>query len=135
MALATLCFGIVPMLATAAAQEETAAQEQGPVAINMWILAGTQSDWWHKIKDKYEAENPDVSLNLIVQQFDNLYETTYPALASQAEDVDLIWTIGGMRTDRFGQEGLVVDLAPHYEERGWSDALYPGGTAVSNARW
>ena len=125
VALATLCFGIVPMLATAAAQEETAAQEQGPVSVNMWVLAGTESEWWHKIKDKYEAENPDVSLNLIVQQFDNLYETTYPALASQAEDVDLIWTIGGMRTDRYGQEGLVVDLAPHYEERGWSDALYP----------
>ena len=124
--LATLWFGFVPMLATAAAQEETAAQEQGPVSVNMWILAGTESDWWHQIKDKYEAQNPDVSLNLIVQQFDNLYETTYPALASQAEDVDLIWTIGGMRTDRFGQEGLVVDLAPHYEERGWSDKLYAG---------
>jgi len=42
------------------AETTTAAQEQGPVAVNMWVLAGTESEWWHKIKDKYEAENPDV---------------------------------------------------------------------------
>ena len=65
--LATLGFGFVPMLITAAAQEETAAQEEGPVAINMWVLAGTESEWWHQIKDKYETEHPDVSLNLFVR--------------------------------------------------------------------
>jgi raffinose/stachyose/melibiose transport system substrate-binding protein len=108
---------------------DTAAQAEGPVTVNMWVLAGTTSDWWHSIKEQYESEHPDVLLNLDVQQFSNLYETTYPALASKAEDVDLIWSIGGARTDLFGTEGLLVDLAPYYEEHGWYDKVYP---AVQN---
>jgi len=128
---ATLLMFFLSSLAWAGgSQGDTGTQpDEGPVTINMWVLAGTTSDWWHEIKELYEEQHPDVTLNLEVQQFSNLYETTYPALASKAEDVDLIWTIGGARTDLFGTEGLVVDLAPYFEEHGWYDKIYP---AVQN---
>ena len=127
----TLLMFLLSSLAWASgSQGDTGTQpEEGPVTINMWVLAGTTSEWWQEIKELYEEQNPDVTLNLEVQQFSNLYETTYPALASKAEDVDLIWTIGGARTDLFGTEGLVVDLAPYFEEHGWYDKIYP---AVQN---
>lgn len=120
--LVLLCF--LSSVAWTGAQKEAETAE-GPITINMWVLAENTSDWWHLIKQLYEKNHPDVTLNLIIQQFDNLYETTYPALASKAEEVDLIWTIGGMRTDKFGREGLVVDLAPYFEKYGWYDKQYP----------
>ncbi|MHB1346082.1 MAG: ABC transporter substrate-binding protein [Candidatus Humimicrobiaceae bacterium] len=104
---------------------ETTAKSEEPVTINFWQLASFQIDAWTKRKALYEAENPNVTINLVPIENQNLREIMDSVLASKSEDVDLFFYWGGGKTFEWANAGLIYDMTNIFKENNFYDKLLP----------
>ena len=104
---------------------ETTAVSKEPVTINFWQLASFQIDVWTERKALYEAENPNVTINLVPIENQNLREIMDSVLASKSEDVDLFFYWGGGKTFEWANAGLIYDMTDIFKENNFYDKLLP----------
>lgn len=104
-------------------EPEQSAITTEPIELSFWTLTGP---FWFEFKEYYESINPNVTINITAQEFGFLWNMGPTAFASGKEDLDFSYYWGGLYVDELGKEGLLVDLAPYYEEYGWSDYMYDG---------
>ncbi len=111
------------------AEETVPAEEEittEPVTITVWVIAGQETDVWKKVGEMYNAEHPNVTIEVVTNEYQNQRDVVPSALATPGTDVDIIWYPGGGMTDTFAKEGLLLDLTPYEEEYGWYDQMYDG---------
>jgi raffinose/stachyose/melibiose transport system substrate-binding protein len=111
----TLCFAATFL--PAAGTEDGS----GPTTMSVWVLAGVQTDMYQKWKALYEAEHPDVQINITSHEAQAIQDVMTSALASGAEDLDLTFYWGGAAIDGWARDGLLLDLTEITKENGWYD--------------
>jgi len=110
---------------TTVAETTVAETTVEPITIKIWSIAGTEIDWWQQIKQLYEAEHPNVTLDITVQDSGALSDLVSSALSSGGqEDVDIIWQAGGGQIDSWARDGLIYNLTPLFEKNSWYDHMY-----------
>jgi len=108
-------------------EEAPAEVTDEPITIHFWSLAGPNNDWVVAWKNLYEAENPNVTINVTAHESQAIMDIITPALASGSEDLDLTFYWPGASIDTWARDGLLLDLSPYYEQYGWWDKKNQGG--------
>lgn len=93
----------------------------GPTSLDLWVLAGPQTTMYQSWKALYEAENPDVTINLTSQESSAMLDLMTSALASGAEALDIAFYWGGAAVDNWARDGLLLDLTDLTRDNGWFD--------------
>ena len=76
---------------------------------------------YQKWKALYEAENPEVKLEITGHESQAIQDVMTSALASGAEDLDITFYWGGAAVDTWARDGLLLDLTEITRENGWFD--------------
>jgi len=105
---------------------EEAVPTEEPITIDFWVIAGNENDMWQKFKELYEAEHPNVTIDITINEHQDHIDLVPSALASGQEKLDLLFHWGGGKTDEWAREGLLLDLTQYAEDNGWYDQMYEG---------
>lgn len=104
-----------------------------PMTINFWVLAGPMNEWGVKWKNLYEAENPNITINITAHESQAILDLITPALASGQEDLDFTFYWPGAGIDTWARDGLILDLTPYYDQYGWWDKKNQGAAQYRTA--
>ena len=96
-----------------------AEEASGPTSLSIWVLAGVQTDMYQKWKALYEAEHPEVQINITSHEAQAIQDVMTSALASGAEDLDLTFYWAGGAIDSWARDGLLLNLTEITRENGW----------------
>lgn len=101
------------------------AQEGGEVVIEFWNWWGVQREpLMNEIIAEFEAENPGVKINSVVQGWDRREEIVLTAMASG--DPPEVMMSSRAEIVRFASEGLIVPITQYVEADGLDlNAFYP----------
>ena len=102
---------------------------QAQTTLNMWMLAdGTLDPYFNEIIPSFEAENPDIKVNM--QTYANeAYKTAIQVGIASSEPPDIYFNWAGDDSFRYVREGQAADLTQYATRDGWGE-LAPGATAA-----
>lgn len=129
----TLGVGMAMTLSLAACSSgDGGGEEGGPVTLNLATVNNPQMKDMEKLKSKYEAANPGVTVNFQVMEEGDLRSAVTADVASGAGQYDVV-TIGAYETPQWGANGWLVDLTPLSEDAEYDvqDILPPVREALS----
>lgn len=97
--------------------------------LNMWMLAdGTLDPYFNEVISSFEAENPDIKVNM--QTYANeAYKTAIQVGIASSEPPDIYFNWAGDDSFRYVREGQAADLTEYANRDGWGE-LAPGATAA-----
>jgi len=95
-----------------------------PITINIWAQGETESNIFRGAAELYMAEHPNVTINVTTQGSAYLRANGPIALASGAEELDVLWFWSNLGQG-MASRGLLVDLAEAHETYGWWDKMTP----------
>lgn len=84
---------------------------------------GSDSEYNQKIVAGFEAENPDIKVEIVPVDFDNAEQVIKTGIASgDPVDVSFFW---GTQISTFAKDGMALDLTPYLEENNgeWKDTF------------
>ncbi len=109
--------------AETSAPEETEKDTAGEVTtITAYI---SDAEYNHNIIAGFEAENPDIKVDIVPVDFDNAEQVIKTGIASgNPVDVSFFW---GTQIEAFSRDGMALDLTPYLEENNneWKDTIVP----------
>lgn len=91
----------------------------GKTTINIWALAGPQTNMYQSWKAIYEADHPNVTINITSHEQNAIMDVMTSALSSGAEDLDISFYWGGAAIDTWARDGLLLDLTEYTKKYGW----------------
>lgn len=119
-----LLVALVGLGAWASGGQEADGAEDGHVTINVQTLAGPINEQWQLWKRLYEADNPDVTIEISSVDVDTILNLTGTLLA-EGEETDISFYWAGQTINDWGAQGIVLDLSDWAEADNWSDKRVP----------
>ncbi len=107
--------------AETASTEETSEDASGEVTTIRFY--GSDSEYNQNIVAGFEAENPDIKVEIVPVDFDNAEQVIKTGIASgDPVDVSFFW---GTQISAFARDGMALDLTPYLEENNgeWKDTF------------
>ncbi len=101
--------------------EETTEITDEPITLYMWVNSSTTGDKWIKWVNMYMESHPNVTIEMTPIGYDELGDISESALASQAEDLDILWYTAGAFVNYWAREGLIRNVDDLYEKYNWVD--------------
>ena len=97
--------------------------------LNMWMLSdGTLDPYFNEVIASFEAENPDIKINM--QTYANeAYKTAIQVGIASSQPPDIYFNWAGDDSFRYVREGQAADLTEYAARDGWGK-LAPGATAA-----
>ena len=77
------------------------------------------------LNQAFMAQNPNISVEVEHQTFDNLQQTVPTALASGAGPDIIDFDANESTLGALAKTDLVIDLEPYFAQHGWDDQLFP----------
>ena len=108
--------------------DEEAMEDDEPITLTVWTQLGDNpvlSETLDALNASFMEENPNVTVELEHQTFDNLSATVPTALSSGSGPDIIDYDANAGTIGALSDTGLLVDLEPYFQEFGWDDQLFP----------
>lgn len=103
------------------------AADAEPVELTVWVPTGSNDLWFQTVKPEFEANNPGITLNVEVQDYNEYYTILKTALMS-GDAPDVTWC-AAFAADEYIEAGYAKDITAYYGQYPWEDAL---GSSIVN---
>lgn len=98
-----------------------------PVELTVWVPTGSNDLWFQTVKPEFEANNPGITLNVEVQDYNEYYTILKTALMG-GDAPDVTWC-AAFAADEYIEAGYAKDISAYYGQYPWEDAL---GSSIVN---
>ena len=122
--------GTVALLALSgcAISSDSSGDEEGTTTLTFWsYYQGTQADWLSAQVDEFEANNPDIKIN-VIETVGNQHDQKLLASVATGATPDLFINNIVVDFQTLVSGNVMADLTPYWEEYADKD-VYPEGTA------
>jgi ABC-type glycerol-3-phosphate transport system substrate-binding protein len=115
---------LLAALAWAGGGDEVGDGEADGVVINVQTLAGPINEQWQQWKRLYEADNPNVTIEISSTDVDTILNLTGTLLA-EGEEVDISFYWAGQTINDWGAQGILLDLSEWADADNWNEKRVP----------
>ena len=118
-------------VATATGIRATTVAAQDVTTINWWHITTNEEEAAHmqKAADDYMAANPDVKIEITVQE-NEAFKTRLTTVMQSGEPPDIFQSWGGGVLQQYAEAGLVRDITADLAEDGWGESFGQAGLGL-----